>query len=137
MNEPANMCRFPCKYPSREAEKMKLPPDPPPLRKPPRDLPGFSSDLVFATNTANFHQPSALTEARTDHEDIMGSLEFNYTRNYDADTYHNKDDLLHPPYFVHNGGPSGELSDLTVRTDIQHANGLWEYDIHNLYGTST
>ncbi|KAM0334470.1 hypothetical protein ACHAQA_001498 [Verticillium albo-atrum] len=33
-----------------------------------------------------------------------------------------------------NGGPTGRLSDLTVPTNIRHANGLLEYDIHNLYG---
>jgi alpha-glucosidase len=44
--------------------------------------------------------------------------------------------LLYPPYHIRNGGPTGILSDKTVHTDIVHANGLMEYDVHNLYGTS-
>ncbi|KAK8058733.1 hypothetical protein PG994_009181 [Apiospora phragmitis] len=45
------------------------------------------------------------------------------------------EDLLEPPYSIHNGGLLGEISDLTVPTNIVHANGMREYDIHNLYGS--
>lgn len=44
--------------------------------------------------------------------------------------------LLFPKYEIHNDAPSGILSDKTAHTDVQHANGLWEYDVHNLYGSS-
>lgn len=42
-------------------------------------------------------------------------------------------DLLNPPYTINNA--AGPLSEKTVQTDLIHANGLTEYDTHNLYGT--
>ena len=42
-------------------------------------------------------------------------------------------DLINPPYQIHNA--AGSISNLTLRTDLVHANGLVEYDTHNLYGT--
>lgn len=42
-------------------------------------------------------------------------------------------DLLNPPYAIHN--TVGPLSEKTIQTDLIHANGLTEYDTHNLYGT--
>jgi alpha-glucosidase len=42
-------------------------------------------------------------------------------------------DLINPPYKIHNA--AGSISNLTIRTDLVHANGLVEYDTHNLYGT--
>lgn len=42
-------------------------------------------------------------------------------------------DLLNPPYHIHNA--AGALSEKTVQTDLIHANGLAEYDTHNLYGS--
>jgi alpha-glucosidase len=61
-----------------------------------------------------------------------------------------KRDLLNPPYAINNAfGPLSakttfvsnvnrtlsSLSDIPVQTNIIHANGLTEYDTHNLYGT--
>lgn len=40
--------------------------------------------------------------------------------------------LLNPPYAIHNA--LDQLSQHTIRTDLIHANGLNEYDTHNLYG---
>ncbi|CCX06613.1 family 31 glycosyl hydrolase [Pyronema domesticum] len=42
---------------------------------------------------------------------------------------------ISPPYAIHNDIEFG-LSDRTVHTDVVHENGLIEYDVHNLYGTS-
>lgn len=42
-------------------------------------------------------------------------------------------DLLNPPYHINN--TAGVLSEKTMQTDLIHANGLTEYDTHNLYGT--
>ncbi|KAH9483447.1 putative alpha/beta-glucosidase agdC [Psilocybe cubensis] len=42
-------------------------------------------------------------------------------------------DLLNPPYAINNA--AGALSSKTAFTNIRHANGLAEYDTHNLYGT--
>ncbi|KAK4981167.1 hypothetical protein LTR28_003416 [Elasticomyces elasticus] len=40
---------------------------------------------------------------------------------------------LFPPYHINNF--AGNLSSATIDTDLVHANGLVEYDTHNLYGT--
>jgi alpha-glucosidase len=42
------------------------------------------------------------------------------------------ENLLNPPYAIHNA--LDQLSQHTIRTDLIHANGLNEYDTHNLYG---
>jgi len=39
-------------------------------------------------------------------------------------------DLLNPPYMIKNA--AGVLSSRTINTDLIHANGLAEYDTHNL-----
>ncbi|KAF8957752.1 glycoside hydrolase family 31 protein [Flammula alnicola] len=44
-----------------------------------------------------------------------------------------RDDFLDPQYAINNA--NGELSSKTAFTNIKHANGLLEYDTHNLYGT--
>ncbi|KAJ3486564.1 hypothetical protein NLI96_g4155 [Meripilus lineatus] len=46
---------------------------------------------------------------------------------------HTGDDLQNPPYLINNAAAT--LSDRTAYTDAKHANGLIEYDTHNLYGT--
>ncbi|KAI0823812.1 alpha-glucosidase [Trametes gibbosa] len=48
---------------------------------------------------------------------------------------HSKDDVQNPPYAIANAAGGGALSDKTAYTDAVHANGLIEYDTHNLYGT--
>ncbi|KAF8870107.1 family 31 glycoside hydrolase [Gymnopilus junonius] len=42
-------------------------------------------------------------------------------------------DLLTPPYEINNA--QGDLSSKTAFTNIKHANGLLEYDTHNIFGT--
>ncbi|KAG6864625.1 hypothetical protein C0991_008189 [Blastosporella zonata] len=44
-----------------------------------------------------------------------------------------RDDILSPPYAINNA--AGPLSSKTAFVDSKHANGLTEYDVHNLYGT--
>ena len=64
-------------------------------------------------------------------------------------TLHKRDDILNPTYVINNA--AGVLSSKTVsvslvqqvlsmilivsKTNVVHANGLQEYDTHNLYGT--
>ncbi|EKM56094.1 glycoside hydrolase family 31 protein [Phanerochaete carnosa HHB-10118-sp] len=48
---------------------------------------------------------------------------------------HSGDDLQNPLYAIQNDAGSGALSDRTAYVDAKHANGLVEYDTHNLYGT--
>ncbi|XP_006458746.1 hypothetical protein AGABI2DRAFT_183688 [Agaricus bisporus var. bisporus H97] len=43
-----------------------------------------------------------------------------------------RDDILNPPYAINNA--AGPLSSKTSMTNATHANGLQEYDVHNLYG---
>jgi alpha-glucosidase len=40
-----------------------------------------------------------------------------------------------PQYSINNAAPGGNLSSKTAYTDTVHANGLTEYNTHNLYGT--
>lgn len=42
-------------------------------------------------------------------------------------------DLLNPKYNIND--TAGSISNLTIRTDLIHANGLAEYDTHNMFGT--
>lgn len=39
-------------------------------------------------------------------------------------------DLINPPYTIHDA--AGSISNLTIQTDLIHANGLAEYDTHNM-----
>ena len=48
---------------------------------------------------------------------------------------HSGDNVQSPPYAIANFAGAGPLSDKTAYTDAVHANGLIEYDTHNLYGT--
>ncbi|KAI0648521.1 alpha-glucosidase [Trametes meyenii] len=48
---------------------------------------------------------------------------------------HSHDDVQNPPYAIANFAGTGALSDKTAYTDAIHANGLIEYDTHNIYGT--
>jgi alpha-glucosidase len=41
--------------------------------------------------------------------------------------------LIDPPYHINN--TAGSLSNLSIDTDLIHANGLAEYDTHNMYST--
>lgn len=42
-------------------------------------------------------------------------------------------DLINPPYKINN--TAGSISNLTIRTDLTHTNGLKLYDTHNFYGS--
>lgn len=42
-------------------------------------------------------------------------------------------DLINPSYKIND--TAGSISNLTIQTDLIHANGLAEYDTHNMYGT--
>ncbi|KAF7294555.1 Glycoside hydrolase family 31 protein [Mycena indigotica] len=46
-----------------------------------------------------------------------------------------RDNLLNPLYSINNAAPGGNLSSKTAFTNTVHANGLTEYNTHNLYGT--
>ncbi|KAH6884189.1 glycoside hydrolase, family 31 [Thelonectria olida] len=138
MNEPANFCNFPCDDPFGFAVEGDYPPPAPPVREPPRSLPGWPADFQPGSKAKREAGPMkrkarsleqtefvrASDEATGDHMGLPGR------------------DLLNPPYAIHNkaafedswNANKGGLSNKTVHTDIIHQNGLAMYDTHNLYG---
>ena len=111
MNEASNFCTYPCTDPEGFAKQAHFPPTAPPVRTNPRPLPGFPADF----------QPP--TSSRIKRQTAAGSMMGLPGR-----------DLINPPYMIRNA--AGSLSNHTIFTDLVHANGLVEYDTHNLYGTS-
>ncbi|KAF3481155.1 alpha-glucosidase [Arthroderma uncinatum] len=111
MNEAANFCEWPCSDPEAWERDHDLPPAPPPVRSIPRPLPGFPEEL----------QPEGSKIVKRDEEKVSskGGLPGR--------------DLIDPPYQIHN--EAGSISNRTMDTNLIHANGLAEYDTHNLYGT--
>uniref|UniRef100_A0A8H7NLK5 Probable alpha/beta-glucosidase agdC n=1 Tax=Bionectria ochroleuca TaxID=29856 RepID=A0A8H7NLK5_BIOOC len=127
MNEPANFCRFPCDDPEQAAKDQGLPPNPPPVRDPPRPIPGFP-------------ETEKRLQARDADQILFGNPEKSTGEVQGQDSVeqkvpsHEGDDLLNPPYHINTRSPSGELSDLTLRTDLNHEGGLSTYDTHSLFG---
>lgn len=56
MNEPANMCNFPCKDAEKEARQLGMPPEPPPLRDPPRRIPGYANMTIDSHQNGAFEK---------------------------------------------------------------------------------
>lgn len=129
MNEPTNFCNFPCPNPIAEAEKLGNPPDPPPVRTPPRTIPGFPYPSQQTRRSAPTKSRD-VTRTVTEEEALIAIPYPNVSY------YHLDDDLLYPGYMINNSVAAGQLSNLTARTDIIHFNGEVEYDVHNLFGTS-
>lgn len=145
MNEPSNFCPFPCDDPDKAARDMHTPPEPPPVREPPRSLPGFSSSISSSSTSTSSHSSQTSTATKdTENEapaivpetddDAQAHLEL---RDVVAPDSKDKDDVLHPPYKINNHNSHADLSDKTVRTDIVHAGDHRHYDTHNLFGLST
>jgi alpha-glucosidase len=133
MNEPSNFaCDFPCDDPYGSAEKIGFPPAPPPVRSPPRPLPGFPCSFqptgTPCTGTRDVRpafQDDILVRGGILERQLAGQEMGIPGRN-----------LLFPPYAIHNTAPGGGISNHTINTDVIHENGLAMYDTHNLYGTS-
>ncbi|KAL3478667.1 glycosyl hydrolases family 31-domain-containing protein [Aspergillus californicus] len=115
MNEAANFCDWPCSDPVAFAQQNNLPPEPPSSRPNPSSLPGFPQEFQ-----------SAPQEQGTIHrrQQAYGSGQKLGLQ---------KRNLIDPLYTIANA--AGSLSNKTINTDLVHANGLTEYDTHNLYGT--
>ena len=110
MNEAANFCEYPCANPAAFAEENDFPPERLPVRpSSPRPLPGFPPAF----------QPASPTSLRVKRQPLEMSE-------------WPERDLLDPAYMLDNA--AGSLSNRTIHTDAVHANGLVEYDVHNLYG---
>lgn len=110
MNEAANFCDWPCSDPEGWARDNDLPPDPPPVRENPREIPGFPPIFQPATSTH--------------------SKRSNFVKKWRGLPGR---DLIDPPYAIQN--VAGALSLKTISTDLIHDNGMAEYDTHNLYGS--
>jgi alpha-glucosidase len=121
MNEPANFCSYPCTDPEAEAIAQQMPPARLPVREPPRPIAGF---------------PETETQQKSVKARSFGTaMEMLETRPKVTKRAAPKKDIISPPYAIKNDVAYG-LSDRTVHTDIVHADGHLEYDVHNLYGTS-
>lgn len=139
MSEPSNFpCNFPCYNPYAAA--VGYPPAPPPVRTPPRPLPGF---------------PCAFQPVGTDCTDAPARREISAPATVPKPVEKRQApgqelglpgrDLLYPKYAIHNtaaytvadNAAGGGISNHTVNTDVIHQNGLAMYDTHNLFGTST
>jgi alpha-glucosidase len=141
MNEPSNFpCNFPCDDP--ETAAIGYPPDPPPVRTPPRPLPGWP--CVF--------QPEGTDCNATTKRDIVSPAIRSATSDIaPLDTRQSSGqqlglpnrNLLFPKYAIHNkaaymdswNSDRGGISNHTVNTNLIHYNGLAEYDTHSIYGT--
>ncbi|KAI0206878.1 glycoside hydrolase family 31 protein [Astrocystis sublimbata] len=141
INEPANLnCNFPCDNPDESA--IGFTPEPPPVRSPPRPLPGFPCEF----------QPEGCDGAETRSLEVIRDSKppafFPHLTRADAPAKGQRlglpgRDLLYPKYAIHNkaanqddwNSDKGGLSNRTVNTDVLHQNGLAEYDVHNLYGS--
>jgi alpha-glucosidase len=141
MNEPSNFpCYFPCDDPFSAAEGF--PPTPPPVRShAPRPLPGWPCEF----------QPEGSDCKRSEESLSISAME---PRGFKPNILRTRSDgkwlglpgrdLLFPKYAIHNkaaymdswNAEHGGISNKTVNTDVIHENGLAEYDVHNLYGSS-
>ncbi|KAL2071530.1 hypothetical protein VTL71DRAFT_12765 [Oculimacula yallundae] len=135
MNEPSNFpCDFPCSDPYAAA--VGFPPEAPPVRKPPRTLPGFPCSFQPAGC-------SGVKEVREIHRPDAPALITNdliTQRQVGKELGLPGRNLLYPKYAIHNAagtdnGLGGGISNHTVNTDVIHQNGSAMYDTHNLYGT--
>ncbi|KAI1812354.1 glycoside hydrolase family 31 protein [Poronia punctata] len=143
MNEPSNFpCFFPCDNPDEVADGFT--PPPPPVRAPPRALPGFSC----AFQPEGCEHEDAETRAVQVIKDGKPADYFPHLTVAAAPERGQRmglpgRDLLYPKYAIHNkaayldswNAAEGGISNKTVNTDLIHQNGLAEYDVHNIYGS--
>ncbi|KAK2751040.1 hypothetical protein FQN57_000115 [Myotisia sp. PD_48] len=128
MNEAANFCEWPCLDPEAWERDHNLPPNPPPVRQNPRPLPQFPP--IFQPPKTKRYVTSIKPELKS-----RNLIHPPRPKRYFTSTKSGLKcrDLIDPPYRIDNKG--GSLSNRTLHTDLIHANGLTEYDTHNLYGS--
>ncbi|KAJ5268560.1 hypothetical protein N7505_004318 [Penicillium chrysogenum] len=132
MNEASNFCPYPCKNPAEYAQQNNLPPVPPPVRSPPRHIPGFPAD--FQPGSSSTGPFSKYRVKRGDAVLGLRSVGKKGSRVKAKKVGLPGRDLINPPYQIANA--AGSISNKTIDTDIIHAGeGYAEYDTHNLYGT--
>ena len=149
MNEPSSFpCFFPCDNPDEVAEDG-YPPEPPPVRTPPRELPGWPCDFqpegTDCEGTKRPETENSVVEIR-DRVPELAHPDNLVLKNRQAQGEQlglPDRDLLFPKYAIHNkaawrddwNADKGGISNKTVNTDLIHQNGLTMYDTHNLYGS--
>ena len=108
MNEPANFCEYHCNVP----EDFVL-----------------GAEWIDSINTANFTGPPRPTVklSTEPHRPVSESL-IGQPKGKKMGLPGR--DLINPKYLIQNNG--GSISSHTIPTDLIHANGLAEYDTHNL-----
>lgn len=119
MNEPASFCPYPCDDPEAEAKNQNMPPIRRPIRDPPRPIPGFPETGAPAKRSLEIAAPGAAFPEGTHKREVSPPVNV---------------DLILPPYKIANA--FGGLSEKTAHTDVIHADGNSEYDVHNLYGSA-
>jgi len=133
--EPASFCKYPCSDPEAEAEKQGMPPSRLPVREPSRPIPGFSETYTSGRKSIKSRGSEfRYIMARSLPGLNSGILSLRSSESQYSKRQAVRGNLIDPPYTI--GNDFGGLSDHTVHTDIMHANGLVEYDVHNLYGAS-
>ena len=132
MNEPSNFCPWPCNDPEgylKGPGQWINPPPPEPIPHNPRPLPGWPAD---------FQPPKDQDSSSTDFK-IVEPSSGEVTTASNGKTVTGPSiglpgrDLLDPPYNIHNA--EGSISNLTMFTNLIHANGMVTYDTHNMYGS--
>ncbi|KAF2452397.1 putative alpha-glucosidase [Lineolata rhizophorae] len=146
MNEAANFCPFPCLNPNETAEENGNPPERPFVRSQPRPIPGFPPEFQPGASDAPpdstpYNDPWLAPPGATGNDPPAKhrrQLEIDLSAPLDTPVGIPGRDLLAPPYRIGNEATYqdyGGLSNMTIRTDLHHYNGLAELDTHNLYGT--
>lgn len=150
MNEPSNFpCNFPCDDPYAAA--VGFPPPAPPVRSPPRKLPGWPCDFQPAGTDCKRSDAEVAHQARSAAAEMENPRAVDVlTRSSEVEPRANGDqkglpgrDLLYPKYAIHNkaaymdswNSDKGGISNHTVNTNLKHQNGLTMYDTHNMYGS--
>lgn len=146
MNEPSNFpCYFPCDNPEAVAADVGFPPPAQPLRTPPRPLPGWPCDFQPVGTDCERSGTSAPEKRALEIRGAVTPKSAGITPRASGQQLGLPGrDLLYPKYAIHNkaaykdswNAEQGGISNKTVNTDLIHENGLAEYDVHNLYGTS-
>ncbi|KAH7025897.1 family 31 glycosyl hydrolase [Microdochium trichocladiopsis] len=146
MNEPSDFpCFFPCDDPDKAA--IGYPPEPPPVRSPPRPLPGWPCE--FQPEGCSTASSTRSVQGSRDLDTVPNTLRHDNPFFIEPRQESGQQqglpgrDLLFPKYAIHNkaayedswNAAEGGISNKTVNTDVIHHNGLAMYDTHNLYGT--
>lgn len=155
MNEAANFNYFGAD-PQESAEDRGFPPTRPAIRSAPRPIPGFPEafqpnssspyppdDLAYAPPwLAPASDPGATKRSVDVKKPAKRSVGLQYSpldkRQSSARIGFPGRNLLAPPYQIDNANTVeayGGVSNNTLDTDIIHADGHAELDVHNLYGT--